>query len=766
MHTETSGSMGQARRAPRVNIPDDTKEISSLDIHEIAQEDLERIDTLGEQALRGINLQEAKTTPSSMIMDRAKQKVHFSERLARISGSISQAVAKARDGILSVMGRGKEDREADEHEFLKMRTDRVVVESSLPLESEKELRARVAQNIRTLRQAKGAAARGTRKMMQVVQAELSYRENLRTEALPADPSSQALVLVAKQISEADLKQRIQETRREFQKHDLAKTKKLDLQFRLHVMSQEMWRRRDYRREAVAPEESMADQAELQATHMSLPELQENIFKTDRKIQSLEREFQKNLSPDDRERAQENLQYYRWIFSMFSAHRNFRLDIHREAKLFPREAWHMPKERLQALTTPALDGAMDAFRIRYHFALETQGEARAQYIRSVTVALDRLFEEYDIRKKMARSAESSGISKPEPSPEMFASIDDYPKELESLRVQLLGTRSRFEHATQKKEKDKAAVEHESYLDQIELVENLREAELLEESLRVTQKLMSALGTETADEDILALYHIQEEESRSLAEGRNQAYVVKTRTVPEGGKAVRGFYAVVKRSASEVPHIREGIEFGTYFKREWLAYIIDLALGIGVVPPTMLTEVRHQGSDGREYSEVASAQMFVEGKPALSCPKDWESRVKTSSLVKIAILDVILQHSDRHLNNFLIDDAGECIAIDNGISLPEVPAYGVIHSLPAEKFYNLNLVHDAKKTLEKLEAFPGSKQAEAVQEAFTVVYGDRGKQLFGDMMKRIDFIAKNQHLPTSNEGALWRFFLNNEKKTVKN
>jgi hypothetical protein len=128
-------------------------------------------------------------------------------------------------------------------------------------------------------------------------------------------------------------------------------------------------------------------------------------------------------------------------------------------------------------------------------------------------------------------------------------------------------------------------------------------------------------------------------------------------------------------------RDDIEEGTFFKRERAAYVVDRMLGLGIMPATVIREVN---------GKIGSCQQFVEnGKTMLEeIYENMAQRFHTRDVEKITkaqfhelkqefyarhaagfqslkVFDVAILNSDRHDNNFLIQD-GKIVPIDHGLS----------------------------------------------------------------------------------------------------
>jgi hypothetical protein len=100
--------------------------------------------------------------------------------------------------------------------------------------------------------------------------------------------------------------------------------------------------------------------------------------------------------------------------------------------------------------------------------------------------------------------------------------------------------------------------------------------------------------------------------------------------------------------------------SYADREAAAYELDEALGLNVVPPTIVREI-----DG----ERGMVQQFVEtGGLGLH-----DAGIDQDSVYGLAILDIATGNTDRHAGNVLIDTDRRVVAIDQGLSFPDDSDY---------------------------------------------------------------------------------------------
>ncbi len=95
----------------------------------------------------------------------------------------------------------------------------------------------------------------------------------------------------------------------------------------------------------------------------------------------------------------------------------------------------------------------------------------------------------------------------------------------------------------------------------------------------------------------------------------------------------------------------------FEEERAAYLVDLFLGFGLTPTTVIRELR---------GEIGSVQEFVpDAKSGLECSLGDLLQNYRDGIVKLWVFDLIIGNLDRHNGNFLVKD-GKVYAIDHGRS----------------------------------------------------------------------------------------------------
>ena len=184
-------------------------------------------------------------------------------------------------------------------------------------------------------------------------------------------------------------------------------------------------------------------------------------------------------------------------------------------------------------------------------------------------------------------------------------------------------------------------------------------------------------------------------------------------------------IFKPKKGENKDLAGGIEVGTYFKRERAAYLVSHALGLDVVPPTVI-----RAFDG----EVGSFQRFVsDGKDGwLMSQEDWDKN--REGFIKLWVFDYIIWSADRNLGNFLAKD-DKLFAIDNGLSLKDENVH------PFDSRYSQAEVADEKLSPEIIDGFerflvdPASQKE--LRGALTKLVGEKSARA---CLFRIENIAK--------------------------
>ncbi len=138
-------------------------------------------------------------------------------------------------------------------------------------------------------------------------------------------------------------------------------------------------------------------------------------------------------------------------------------------------------------------------------------------------------------------------------------------------------------------------------------------------------------------------------KELRGGANKVFIVKL---------ADGTMGIFKPKGGEQKRLRDGIETGSFYKRERAAYLVDCFFDFDLVPTTVIREIN---------GEVGSFQEFIP-----DTVPGWNGYTKTKSkgdiekeLMKMWIFDLIIWSLDRHGYNFLMKK-NKIYAIDNGLS----------------------------------------------------------------------------------------------------
>lgn len=178
--------------------------------------------------------------------------------------------------------------------------------------------------------------------------------------------------------------------------------------------------------------------------------------------------------------------------------------------------------------------------------------------------------------------------------------------------------------------------------------------------------------------------------------------------------------LKFSSPELFSGRQGLAEGMGPRRSKAAFLVDEALGLGLVPKTYLIHYVHN-----EVPVELSVQEHAAGFHA-----DF-GQIDRLALEKLAVLDYVTVQLDRHSENIFVSD-GKVSAIDNDLSFSVSPEE-IIQSEPVYALKGQNLSNDliqrAKMTnigalYDKLQRLLGSRVAdEAVQRLQEVISNNK-------------------------------------------
>lgn len=120
---------------------------------------------------------------------------------------------------------------------------------------------------------------------------------------------------------------------------------------------------------------------------------------------------------------------------------------------------------------------------------------------------------------------------------------------------------------------------------------------------------------------------------------------------------------------------GIDRDDFPKREAAVYWLDSKLlKFNVVPETLLIKLNGKEASIQQYMEGYEARDLQPGIFDKKLP-DWKytvaklfSKINADDLLKITLIDLIVNNTDRHARNVIFDTHGKRVwAIDNGLSL---------------------------------------------------------------------------------------------------
>ena len=263
-------------------------------------------------------------------------------------------------------------------------------------------------------------------------------------------------------------------------------------------------------------------------------------------------------------------------------------------------------------------------------------------------------------------------------------------------------------------------------------------------------------------------LQRERERKAVEDELQGSIVaarefgKTATAPmvvsfEG----RAMPALYKAEAREIKSdkafqkeygrgVRPGIESGSSPSREWLAYQIDKALQLDVVPATIV----RTGPEGRGSFQDWRVSEGLKEKPWVRMTR--ENERFRGEMAKIALLDLVAENSDRHCSNFVQSPDGKLVAIDNGLIAPK-PVSGIDHvrSFPLWSLEGKEIPAPLLESVERLRQAPAV--LETLKKAFVAALGDDGERAWQAFAGRLEQVSGSKRFPTtaelSAEGNEW-------------
>ncbi|MBI5071968.1 hypothetical protein HZB93_03730 [Candidatus Falkowbacteria bacterium] len=215
---------------------------------------------------------------------------------------------------------------------------------------------------------------------------------------------------------------------------------------------------------------------------------------------------------------------------------------------------------------------------------------------------------------------------------------------------------------------------------------------------------------------------------------------------------------------------GIEAGTYYKREWLAFMIDRALGSKFVPPTVLR---------REKEGIGSVQEWVSGAQSLLEAGGFAKKVEAGEkidvlaelkklgvseeeIVGLAAEHLVMAQTDGKPANVGVKGS-ELKGYDNGGIFGRGFKYlerGETRDFPAGTTYS-EIIEAAKgispevqkKVLEdKYKSFLKAPQRqEVLKKSFDVALGDSAEEAWNFFMTKVKQLAETGRLPPGYDAA---------------
>ncbi|HET9051984.1 MAG TPA: hypothetical protein VFO60_09780 [Candidatus Dormibacteraeota bacterium] len=119
-----------------------------------------------------------------------------------------------------------------------------------------------------------------------------------------------------------------------------------------------------------------------------------------------------------------------------------------------------------------------------------------------------------------------------------------------------------------------------------------------------------------------------------------------------------HAVYKPSAGERP--LWDFPRGTLHLREVATYLVDSALGYGLVPPTVLRDGPHGPGSMQLLVDATGAQ--IDGR---------RRRALEPAILRMAVLDVLVNNADRKGAHLMVDRGGRLWGIDHGLTFLPYP-----------------------------------------------------------------------------------------------
>lgn len=277
--------------------------------------------------------------------------------------------------------------------------------------------------------------------------------------------------------------------------------------------------------------------------------------------------------------------------------------------------------------------------------------------------------------------------------------------------------------------------------------IAEAKSPEEMQEILKDMNALLELREAEPCKPPCKHIDDLGDKEELGHANQVYLLR---LVERGRELTGIYKPVKGEWVEVRNkkrvARVGIKDFSFYQREWLAFMVDRALDLDVVPPTVLRD---------EDEGLGSVQSFIEdADPAVKVP---ERQKNPEDLIKVALLHKLTGQQDGNFGNILVGRGpkGETYAIDNGLSFgaalydttgKEVfPALHVFSKALGEAKDISIAVQAPLLEIHLRKFFDSPQRQEALKRAFNFVLGNDSEGVWGTFIKTAKYLLERGQLP---------------------
>ena len=167
-------------------------------------------------------------------------------------------------------------------------------------------------------------------------------------------------------------------------------------------------------------------------------------------------------------------------------------------------------------------------------------------------------------------------------------------------------------------------------------------------------------------------------------------------------------------------------GTLCLREYATYVVDRALGWGLVPPTVLRE----GPAG-----FGAVQLFVEEDE--SCDPRELLATRPEDLRRVALFDVLINNADRKAGHLLVDTTGRLWSVDHGICFHDEAKLRTViwafeaDSVPDELLRDVERLRNSESVFAELRELLDATEVDA-------------------LCRRIDLVLRTRRYPSPDPG----------------